>query len=340
MRNCTHYSKNWFLLIILFAITSQKVTAQEQQYWVETDEDIIKVYETGLFSAKLSSGAFGNSINYGNVVVVREQTLLLLADPTFDFIPLINGGFITQSNVSIFEMFDANNRLIHTLSNSSGSALGEGISEWYTNQQQSLWVLTNPIIKTPQGEGSAASIWDGERTKNLLYTATDKIEAVGVSDNGLFVALVTASRANGEGKISVFDRQANALMDIEVDKDFEAIGIEFSIDNEYFTLFSSKRAIVYGLPSGKKYGSTSFRTTLIDVELDTTTLTLYALTGSVDDKSVINSEIRKVDFKASKMVKKEIEKDFTRVHSTLPVKLKYLGGDIIISGIKEAYTIN
>lgn len=331
--------KTFLLLIVLLTTYSSMAVAQEKQYWIETENDIVKRYPTGLFSAKLPNGTLGNSIYFGNVILERPQTTTLLNDPTFDFIPLLDGGFVTRTNVSIFEKFDANNRLIHTLSNSSGSALGEGVSEWHTNQRQLLWVLTNPLIKTAQGEGSSASIWDGDQTKNLFYSATDKIEAVGISDNGFFVAIVTASRTNGNGKIAVFDRQANALMDIEVDDDFEAIGVEFSDDDEFITIFSTKRAVVYGLPSGKKYGSTSFRDTVIDVELDYKTLTLYTLTGNLGATSLDDIEVRKVDFKVGKMVKTPVEKSLNRIHPTLDVKLQYEGDAIVIAGVKERYTI-
>lgn len=340
MLNRTNYSSVLFFLLTIAVISPKIAHAQQEKYWVDTDEEIVKQYPRGIFSAKLPSGAYGNSIRFGNVIVEREQTISMQEDPTFDFIPLLSGGFVTLSNVSIFEKYDANARLINTLSNSSGSALGEGVSEWYTNEEQSLWILTNPLIKTAQGEGSAASIWDGEQTKNLVYSATDKIETVGISKNGLFTAVVTASRAGGEGMISVFDRQANELLKVNVDTDFEAIGLKFSNDNEYIILYSTKRAIVYGLPSGKKYGSTSFRTTLIDVELDTSSLTLYALTGNLGQEKLTDIEVRKVDFKAGKMAKNVVEKELTRVHPTLAVQLKSNSEYIYISGVREMYKIN
>lgn len=321
-------------------MATTSVHAQNKAYRVQTDANIVKRFETGLFTATMPNGSLGSNILYSNDLIERVQGAKLAEDPNYELIPLLNGGYVSFGNVSIFEKYDANNRLVNTISNSSGSALGEGVSSWHTNPNQSLWILTNPLIKTSQGEGSAASIWAGEQTKNLFYSATDKIEAVGISDNGLFVAIVSASRSGEKGEIAVFDRQANALMNIEVDDNFEAIGIEFSDDNEYLTLFSSKRAIVYGLPSGKKYGSTSFRKTLIDVELDTASLTLYALTGSLNDKNLSDIEFRVVDFKQSKMEKKDSNISVARVHPSLKVKLEYVGNKISVLGLKEPLTIN
>lgn len=321
-------------------VTTASLHAQNKAYWIQTDANILKRFETGLFTATLPNGNLASNVLYSSDLVERVNGTKLAEDPNFELVPLLNGGYVSFGNVSIFEKYDANNRLVNTISNSSGSSLGEGVSSWHTNPNQSLWVLTNPLIKTSQGEGSAASIWAGEQTKNLFYSATDKIEAVGISDNGLFIAIVSASRNGQEGEISVFDRQANALMNIEVDDDFEAIGIEFSDDNEYLTLFSSKRAIVYGLPSGKKYGSTSFRKTLIDVELDTASLMLYALTGSLDDQKLSDIEFRMVDFKQSKIEKKDSNKELARVHSSLSVKLEFVGNKVSVLGLKEPLVIN
>ena len=88
----------------------------------------------------------------------------------------------------------------------------------------------------------------------FIFSTTRQLRRVHVSNNGAFVALVTAQ--NGlDDLVKIFDRYGNSITQWEFSQPVE--GIEFSQDGRYHTLFSGGRVGVYDSYTSQRVGSSS-----------------------------------------------------------------------------------
>lgn len=324
-------------LFVLFFLPLQ-AKAQLSAQWVDVPQveqlsSALFIAPDGLMATQSASGIQVQDVDNTSSYNLQLDASVM-SDKSFAFYPTKNGSYRIRSAISNFQHYDAANRLLATLSNSSGSQLGEGVSSWYTNANQDTWVLATALIKTESGEGSAAYIWQAEQRKALYYSANERLIDVDVSDDGLFVAV---SYGNDAGALTkIFDRQANELLKIEQEADFELQGAEISADGEYVTVFSSRRAIVYGLPSGKVYGSTSVRNTLVDVELQTSNgLQLYVLMGDLTENSLNQARLRMVDISRRKIEKSDEVLDIRRLNESFDIALILEDGQITTQGLAK-----
>lgn len=255
--------------------------------------------------------------NSGSLDIPMESTTL--SDPQLLAKQRSNGEFRLLYNVSFFEALDPLGRSLFTSSNASGSQQGEGRSLMISNRQRTAWMMVNPLIKTQQGEGSAAYVWRGENRQALYYSSNTQFRGGDISEDGLFFAITTYGPA--ESKATVYDAWGNALVSVDLEQRFDVQGVEISHDGEFFTVFNDRRAMVYGIPSGKLYGSTSYRNTLLAVELDPKTLKLYALLGKIGGQKIEQAQLQMVDFNARKIEKQDVAPSLDVLSSSVPVSL-------------------
>lgn len=253
----------------------------------------------------------------GSLAIAVASTAL--SDQQLSAVKRPNGELRLLYNVSFFEAVDPLGRSLFTSSNASGSQQGEGRSLMISNRHRTAWMMVNPLIKTQQGEGSAAYVWRGENRQSLYYSANTLFRGGDISEDGLFYAVATYGPE--ESKATVYDAWGNALVSVDLEQRFDVQGIEISHDGEFFTVYNDRRAMVYGIPSGKLYGSTSYRNTLLAVELDPKTLKLYALLGKIGGQKIEQAQLQMVDFNARKIEKQDVEQSLEVLSASLPVSL-------------------
>ncbi len=201
-----------------------------------------------------------------NKIMISDESGYVLQQVDYDFPSIKDPSFlvygspfwsIIRENIANFLWINRQGQIIHSESNSSGYEDGEAVSEFATDPQLRTQVVYNPKIVFGNSMGSSAQIITSDKQSvSLHYSTNRQLRGVFVSNNGAFVALVTAQDGMDD-VVKVFDRYGNSIAQWEFSQPVE--GVEFSEDGRYNTLFSGGRVGVYDSHTSQRIGSSSIR---------------------------------------------------------------------------------
>jgi hypothetical protein len=214
-----------------------------------------------------------------------------------------NGGYIIRENIANFLFYDANGKIVQSVSNSSQSREGEAISELAADPMYKTVVLYNPkIVRNGKEGGSAQVLKSNWTTSTISYHKDRAIRFVRVSDNGQWIAVI--SNKNGtDDKVEITDRYGNLLNTVHFNQ--QIADVRFSENGQYITLRSGGRAAVYNMLDGDRVGSTSFRSALQFAQYVPQDNTVIALTADPSGSVLSNVEVHAINLKARKIERKE-----------------------------------
>lgn len=223
------------------------------------------------------------------------------SDPSLSIYTVNAGGILLQNNIANFTLYNSLGAIKTSGSSSSQSKQGEAISEVAMDPAGKTILIYTPKIKQNNGFGSQAQVLkENNSTRNIFYSSERHIKYATVSDNGQFVALITAREGTSD-QVVILDRYGNEIGSITSDE--ELTGANFTENNRQILLHSSRRALVYSTLSGKRFGSTSFRSPLVMARYFADDHTIVGLTGS----KVPNTDIyRDIEFHAINLEQREI----------------------------------
>lgn len=258
----------------------------------------------------------------GGTLSSFEITGITSGDPSLAIYPFSTGSVLVRDNIANFSFYDSFGAIITNVSGSSQSEGGESISEVAMSPASETVIIYTPKIRRGEGLGSQAGYLDDAMSLQSLYYSSDRyIKYLDITDNGQFVVFVT-SGDDGEDQIYVTDRFGNELAVISSEESLKEARLS---DNAGFvTAFTGNRVLVFDSMSGKRAGSTSFRSEVIAADYFPEDNTIVALTGSYDEDSgtignagfhAINMDRRKVerrDYNAALSVNKALEPSFSR----------------------------
>jgi hypothetical protein len=171
-----------------------------------------------------------------------------------------NGELIIRENIANFIFLNTDGTVKQSISNSSQSPEGESVSELAADPMFKTVVLYNPKIVRDGREGSRASVVKARgQTTNIFYSSDRFIKEVFVSDEGHYIAIVTAASGTDD-QVYITDRFGKKLGEFSFN---QPIGeVKFTRDGRYITIRSNGRVGVYSITAGEREGSTSFKNML------------------------------------------------------------------------------
>lgn len=241
----------------------------------------------------------------GNILSKSEITSLSSGDPSIAVYPANTGAVLVRDNIANFNFYDSFGEIMANLSGSSQSKGGEVISEVAMNPAAETVVIYTPKIKRGNKMGSQAQYVDNKMNLKGLFFSTDRyIKNVSVTNNGQFVVFITSGDETND-EIHVTDRYGNELAIISPDENLK--GAKLSENAGYITAFSGKRVLIFNTMTGKRTGSTSFRSEVIEVNYFPQDQTILAMTGDYTESTGIinNVEFHAIDIQRRKVDRKE-----------------------------------
>lgn len=192
----------------------------------------------------------------GSVIYRSEYRSAGDDDPSVKLYAAYDGGFVIRENIANFLIYGPTGTLLNSVSNSTGSQEGESISELAADPYFKTVALYNPEYRMNGESGSRVQIADGNSAREIFNDPERTISKVQVSDDGQLLAIATVS-GSSDDRVHIIDRYGNALNSFAFSQEIE--GFSFSGDNEFLTVYSGGRVVVYESLSGERVGSTSVR---------------------------------------------------------------------------------
>ncbi len=285
------------------------------QISLSNDNSTINLLRSGLFGVSDSNrylAAFqGEGIpratvvdGRGNKIKDSELDYFDSSDETLKIRIFDDGRFITRDNVANFSFFDANGRMIYSVSNTSGSEDGELQSELSSDPSGNTILLYNPEIVYQNQRGSRARFVHGENDLTELYSSRNRtISHSNVTGNGSFASIVTTS-GDGNDDVWVYDRFGNELAHLETD--MELRGAQLSENAGHLTIYSSNRAQAYRLSDMERQGSASFNAGLIYAFYSAEDNQILAISGQVNPQ---NNHISDAQFHSVHLTERSIARE-------------------------------
>lgn len=248
-----------------------------------------------------------------------------------------NGAMVVRENIANFLIYDSAGRIQKSLSNSSQSSEGESVSQFAADPAFKTQVLYNPEIISGGVKGSRARIIKQNGTLNTFFDDNRRaIRFVEVSENGQFIA-VASHQNNNNDEVYIADRFGNEINTIAFDQSVK--GVRFSDDGTVITVYSNSRAGVYDLVTGKREGSTSFRTPLQIAEYFPEDDVILAVTANES-----NNVLSNIEFHAINIAERKIERrDFGEalgITELIPQNMSRTGKyNYNLSGLSKNLTI-
>jgi len=213
-----------------------------------------------------------------------------------------NGNFVVRDNISNFSFYNVLGTNLFTISNLSGSPLGETISELQSSESGSTVLIYNPTIKYENSSGSRARIVHTDGEAEIIYDSNERIISNAmVSKSGSYIILHTKNE-RAEDQVIIFDRFGNGLFDIDSPEDL--IGVSIDEEGKYLTLFSSNRVQVYNIDTADRIASSTFRSSIIYAEYQADDNQILALSGSKTEGKL--SQISDIELHAIHTEKRQI----------------------------------
>ncbi|MEX0769353.1 MAG: hypothetical protein WD035_01395 [Balneolaceae bacterium] len=178
-------------------------------------------------------------------------------DHTLDVTVFDDGRQVVRDNVANFTFLDTDGSRLYSLSNSTGTAGGETVSEFKADRYGRTVVLYNPQIRYDEQTGSRARIVRGEDHLTNLYESPGRvIKGIHITENGSYITVISG-REGTDDRILLFDRFGNPIREITTGE--TVAGTTLTGDAKYLTIFSESRAQVYRVRDLEQIGSTSLR---------------------------------------------------------------------------------
>ncbi len=213
-----------------------------------------------------------------------------------------NGGFVVRENIANFLFYDALGNIEHSISNSTQSREGEAVSELAHDPAFKTVVLYNPLVVRNGVRGSEASVVKPNgTTDDIFHNKNRVINFLNVSDNGQFIAVVSA-KAGTDDEVLVMDRFGNNFGSFTFNQNIA--DVRFTEDGEYVTIRSGSRVAVYSVLDGKRVGSTSFRAELHFADFIAEDNVILAVTGEKQADVLKDVELHAINIKARKIERK------------------------------------
>ncbi len=310
-------------------------------------------------SGKAEPTIFIETLDAENKVTIFDESGYVLQQVDYDF-PyskdpsfLVYGspfGSIIRENIANFLWINRKGQITHSKSNSSGSEDGEAVSELATDPQFRTHVIYNPKIVFGNSIGSSALIISSDKQSvSLHYSISRQLRRVFVSNNGAFVALVTAQDGLDD-VVKIFDRYGNSIAQWEFSQPVE--GVEFSQDGRYHTLFSSGRVGVYDSHNSQRIGSSSIRgNSILTASYLPSKSTIAVLTADftgtrlhdsgVDIRvypTVTDVELHSINIEERRISKQTIVNSVTEQLS--PIYFNHKDNRLLVKGLAIEFTVN
>ncbi|MFN1834411.1 hypothetical protein AB2B38_004025 [Balneola sp. MJW-20] len=223
-------------------------------------------------------------------------------DPSLKVYAVYNGGFVLRENIANFLLYDSFGDLKHSISNSTQSQGGESISELAADPYFKTIALYNPEYRLNGKSGSRVSVIDGSRSREVFNIDDRVINTVTVSSDGQFIA-VGSSASGSDDQVDVVDRYGNLINQFEFDQD--VAGFSFSRGNDYLTVYSTGRVVVYETISGERIGSTSLRTPVRAASYFPQDNSIVLITATGQGTILSDIEVRVIDLQQRAIASEE-----------------------------------
>jgi hypothetical protein len=310
-------------------------------------------------TGKAEPAIFIETLDAENKVTISDESGYVLQQVDYDFPSskdpsfLVYGspfGSIIRENIANFLWINRQGQIIHSESNSSGSEDGEAVSELATDPQFRTQVVYNPKIVFGNSMGSSAQIITSDKQSvSLHYSTSRQLRRVFVSNNGAFVALVTAQDGRDD-VVKVFDRYGNSIAEWEFSQPVE--GVEFSEDGRYHTLFSGGRVGVYDSHNSQRIGSSSIRgNSILTAAYLPSKSTIAVVTADVIGTRVHDSgvgvhvypRVTEVELNSINVADRRISKQTIAISVTeqlSPIYFTHKDNRLLMKGLATEFTVN
>jgi hypothetical protein len=310
-------------------------------------------------TGKAEPAIFIETLDAENKVTIFDESGYVLQQVDYDFPSskdpsfLVYGspfGSIIRENIANFLWINRQGQIIHSESNSSGSEDGEAVSELATDPQFRTQVVYNPKIVFGNSMGSSAQIITSDKQSvSLHYSTSRQLRRVFVSNNGAFVALVTAQDGRDD-VVKVFDRYGNSIAEWEFSQPVE--GVEFSEDGRYHTLFSGGRVGVYDSHNSQRIGSSSIRgnsiltAAYLPSKSTIAVVTAYVIGTRVHDSGVgvhVYPRVTEVELNSINVADRRITKQTIAISVTeqlSPIYFTHKDNRLLMKGLATEFTVN
>lgn len=293
-----------------------------------------------------------------NKIIISDASGVILKQVDYTFPSNLDPSFlvygspsesIIRENIANFLWINRQGKIIHSESNSSGSEDGEVVSELATDPQFRTQVIYNPKIVFGNSMGSSAQIITSKKqTISLHFSTNRQLRGVHVSNNGAFIALVTAQ--NGlDDLVKVFDRYGNSITQWEFSQPVE--GVEFSQDGRYHTLFSGGRVGVYDSYTSQRIGSSSIRgNSILTAAYLPSKNTIVVITADVNKPLIqqtglkfnVYPTVRDLELHQINTVERRISKQAFKtldIKQYAPIHLSQKGDLLLLTGLASEFIL-
>jgi len=237
----------------------------------------------------------------GKVITTGTYNTPDQSDPSLKTYALKNGGFIVRENIANFLVYDSFGKVVRSISNSTQSKDGEAISEVAADANGKTIVLYNPKVMANGKSGSRAKVIGlNQSESDIFYSDSRVIRTVKVSESGEFIAIATGKEGTDD-EVVIVDRYGNKINTVSFDQ--EIVGVNLYGSGSTLTVYSNSRAAVYNVLTGKRIGSSSFRSPVHFANYSSSDKTIIALTGDLKGSSITNVELHAVNIDARKVVR-------------------------------------
>lgn len=262
------------------------------------------VSNSGIVATLDADGLKKYEPNGSHIATIAYQTDA--SDKSYKIYAANNGATVVRENVANFIFYDEAGRILNSVSNSSQSREGESVSAFAADPAFKTMVVFNPQIIRNGVAGSRARLVHHSigGIVDFYNSQEHAIRFVNVSPSGQFIAVITYNK-NKDNQAHIFDRFGNEINSISFDQ--EIVGVDFSGDGRFLTVYSRGRAAAYNLINGSRVGSASFRTPLQFAKYFPADKTILALTANSDNAVLTNVEVHAINVDKRSIARQPVE---------------------------------
>ena len=280
-----------FFLLVLFT-----TAVKSQSLKVASAPSSSKILKTEVLDKAITLKDVDGKVITTGIYNTPDQS-----DPSLKTYALKNGGFIVRENIANFLVYDSFGKVVRSISNSTQSKDGEAISEVAADANGKTIVLYNPKVMANGKSGSRAKVIGlNQSESDIFYSDSRVIRTVKVSESGEFIAIATGKEGTDD-EVVIVDRYGNKINTVSFDQ--EIVGVNLYGSGSTLTVYSNSRAAVYNVLTGKRIGSSSFRSPVHFANYSSSDKTIIALTGDLKGSSITNVELHAVNIDARKVVR-------------------------------------
>lgn len=260
-------------------------------------------------------------------------------DPSLAVYPSNNGTVMLRDNITNFTFYDKFGEIYANTSSGSQSEEGEAISEVAMNPTWETLITYSPKIKRGNNFGSKAQVKLSDRKFKDIFTSTDRfIKDFTVSEDGHMVMTITARQGTAD-QVLIMDKYGNRINEISADENI--VGASLSADNEYITLYSRGRVMVYSVMDGNSLGATSFNANIFMADYFPEDDLILALTGDYSEGAGVlnNVEFRAVNLEQRSITSEELDGSLGFTEKIEPALKRLSSGEYQLVGSSKRIKI-